>query len=134
MSNNNIPPIAAEPKKKTIQDVLSEDKGDDNFDFPVEFLEKADLTLPPEFEADIMAAEMLAHLANYKKFAAANKAARHSGDHARAEQMYKELAFSRMAVAIIQATHPKAKVIADEIAIFRAQKAALERKAVLAEE
>ena len=97
-------------------------------------MEKADLTLPSEYQDEVMGAELLAHITNYYQATAALKSARNMGDHARAEQLYKTVAFSRLAVAVIQHDFPNTKEIADELGKFRAKQARQQRRALLEEE
>ena len=116
-------------EKKQPQEVLSDEDAELGFDPKI--LETVDLKLSPSFELDIMAAELLEHLANYHKAKAAVKAARHQGDHARAEQMYKLMKFSKMAGAVIQSDFPGAKALADQIGEVRAKQARLNRLALM---
>lgn len=114
----SIEEIKAAPK--TIQSLLAAEDKEDDFDFPVEALEKANLSLPEAFELELMAAEMLGHLQNYHTSKTALRAARQSG-HQRAEEFRKTMEFSRLAVAMIQHQFPDVKGVADRIAEVRAR-------------
>lgn len=100
-------------------------------DIDLKVLEAVDLKLPPSYELEILALELLDHLGNYHRALVGVKSARNSGDHGRADQLYKLMAFSRLAVAILQSEHPGIKVIADEIGEVRAQQAKVQREALL---
>ena len=94
-------------------------------------LERVDLSLPQEYELEAMANEMLSHLAAYATASAAGRAARHLGDHRRAEELGRQAAFNRAAVAVMQYRYPKAKAMADEIADLQARRARKNRQAAL---
>lgn len=91
-------------------------------------LEGADLSLPGDYEVDLMAGELLGHLTNFKTSKAAWQAARNSGDHQKAEQMYRLMSYSRLAAAIIQHDHPAAKAITDELAKLKVTQAVQNRQ------
>ncbi len=94
-------------------------------------LDEVDLDLPEGFTMEIMATELLEHLAQYSKAAIALKSARNSGDHPQAEKMYKLMSYSRVSAAIIQSGYPGAKAVADDIANFRAKDVKAKRAAML---
>ncbi len=120
-----------ETKPLSIQDLLNADKAEDEeLDLDPAILKAADLGLPQEFKIEAMAEELLEHISSYHKAKAANQAARHSGDHVKAEQMYRLMAFSRLAAAIIQAENPGVKAIADDIGFFRAKRVREQRDAL----
>ena len=96
-----------------------------------EILKGASLSLVPSFETEVMAQELLEHLSNYHRALVGVKSARSSGDHAKADQLYRLMAYSRLAAAIIQSDHPGIKTIADEIGEVRAQQAKMQRAALL---
>lgn len=102
-------------------------------EIPVEALEDVDLTLPLEFRLDIFAMELLEHLSSYQRLAVAVKAARHQENHPRAEEVSRQMAYSRMMAALIQHEYPGAKAVADQIAQIRAKQAAEQRTALLKE-
>ena len=112
---------------------VATEKSDDGLNLDPTILDTVDLSLPSEFLAESLAEELLEHLSNYHKAKAANQAARHSGDNQKAEQMYRLVAYSRLAVAIIQHENPGVKAIADAIARFRAKRVQEQRTAVLRE-
>ena len=121
-------------KPKSISELLDAEKGEDEVGLDPAILERVDLVLPPEFMLEAMAEELLEHTATYHKAKAANKSARNSGDHAKAEQMFRLMAYSRLAAAIIQAENPGVKAIADQIAEFRAKRIKDTRATALAKE
>ncbi len=116
---------------QSVQDFLKAESGEEDFSFPLDELQAADLKLPTDYVTDIMAAEVLDHLTNHYRARAALRAARNSGDSQQAERLFKLLSFSRLAVAIIQHEYPEAKGVADEIAQYRALTASNQRKALL---
>lgn len=128
--------MADETKTRTISDILKEGETDtpETPDISTEALDKADLTLPPEFQLDSMAAEMVEHLANYHKANAGRKAARAQGDGARAEQLFKLMSYSKLAAAYIQQLFPGIKKVANEIALSRAIQAKRARQLLLSEQ
>ena len=81
-------------------------------EIPVEALESVDLDVPGAFLDEIMAAEMMGLLSEYHKTVNGASAARHVGDHQRAEALTKQEAFLRAAIARIQHFYPNAKGIA----------------------
>lgn len=108
------------------------EEGPDNvLDMDGALLDDVDLELPDAFNLEIMATELLEHLASYAKAGTALKAARNSGDHPQAEKMYKLMAYSKVSAAIIQSGYPGAKGVADEIARFRAKDVKSRRVAML---
>lgn len=119
-------------KPKTIAEQLKADAEDGSGPpIDLETLEKAVLSLPPEFMLDSLAAELVEHLANYHKAKAALRAARAQGDSQRITAMASLMNYSRLAAAAIQGEHPGVKAIADEIAEARALQARRQRKAML---
>ena len=73
---------------------------------PPEALENVDLSLPVSFQDEIMAADVLDHISVYHKMEALRKAARHQGQHDKAEKYAAEAAFARNAAALIQHEYP----------------------------
>ncbi len=123
-----------ESRLKSILEQITETEGLKDEDAPAidpKILESVDMTLPKEYEAELMASEMLAHLQNYKQAKAAYQAARNLGQHDRAEQLSKQVTFSRLAVALIQSQYPEAKAIADQLALANVKRAETTRKAML---
>lgn len=115
----------------TEQEKQSDVEMDSDLDIdPVTTLENVDLNLPGDYETDIMAEELLAHLTTYHRVKAALKSARSTGDNKRAEELYKNMSFSRMAAAVIQRDCPSAKAVADEMAACRALNATNQRKVI----
>lgn len=125
-----------EPKARTISDILKESETDivDSPDISPEALDKADLSLPDEFQLDSMAAELVEHLANYHKANAGRKAARAQGDGQKAEQMFKLMSYSRLAAAYIEQSFPGVKAVADVIARTRAIQVKRARQQLLSAE
>ena len=115
-------------EKKTQAEGVQEEELD------TKILEAVDLSLPDTFQEEAMGAELLEHITIYHRAMASNKAARHSGDQGKAEQMFRLASFSRLAAAIIQAEHPGAKAVADEMAKYRVMRARAERQAAITEE
>lgn len=124
-------------KSKSIMEMLKEDaevEADDLLNLDPRILEAADLKLPAEFEMESMAEEHLEHLNNYHKAKIANRAARASGDNQKAEQMFKLMSLSRMAVALIQSQYKGVKAISDRIGTMRAKKLKESRDTFLLQE
>lgn len=120
--------------KESIKDVLNAGKADpEELTIDAALLEAVDLSLPPEYEAELMATELLGHLSAFHQAKAAWQAGRSSGDHNKAEQMYRLMSYSRLAAAIIQHDFPQAKGIADIIAKAKAAQAVKARAATGAE-
>ncbi len=116
---------------KNILEEEEEEEGALTADEVTALLGKVDLSLPETFDDDIMGSELLDHLSNFHKAKVGMKAARHSGDHPKAEQLGKLMSYSRLAAAIIQAQNPRAKALADELATVRAKLAKAQRQSVL---
>ena len=90
-------------------------------------LDNVDLSIPGDYQAEIMALELVVHLQNYHKAVAAAKAARQAENHQEAERLQKIVLLSKMNVALIQSKHPGAKAIADTIMRDQARQAAANR-------
>ena len=116
--------------KSVLELLKQEDEGGDGT-VTAGMLAKADLTLPAEFEMDSMAAEMVEHLSSYHRTRVALKAARAQGDSQRAEQLFKAMAFSRLAAALMQSEYPGIKAVADNIARARVKQVQGQRQALL---
>ena len=97
---------------------------------PIEALEAVDLTMPDDYALDIMASEMVTHLQEYHKLVTQQRAYRQAEDHPRAEQLSKQILGHKMAVAVIQHKHPKAKAMADEMMAINAAQAGRNRAAL----
>lgn len=129
--------MSKEGEPKTIRDLLpgGEDEKED-----LELLAqlagedgklKVDLSMPENFQIDIMASQMVEHLVSYEQTRQAWKSARGSGQHKRAEDLFAQMNFNQLTIAIIQAKYPKAKGLADEMMKVRAKQAELQRQALL---
>ncbi len=94
---------------------------------------KVDLSLPAEFELDIMAGQLLQHLTSYKQLYHARRAARGSGDHVQAEKLGKQMQYNQLTAAVIQRAYPKAKKLADTLAIIQAKQTSANRQKQLDE-
>ena len=90
---------------------------------------KVDMSLPAAYELEVMAQQLLAHLASYHQSEAAWKAARNTGDNAKAKQLFDQLQYNRLTAAIIQRAYPEAKAMADQIAEVNAGELQKSRKA-----
>ena len=93
-----------------------------------------DLSLPEEYELDIMAQQLLAHLTSYKQNYQAWRAARNTEDHAQAQKLFNQMRYNQLTAAIIQRSYPKAKVLTDEIALVQIKNVKANRKAQLDKE
>ena len=80
-------------------------------DIPPKALEAVDLSLPADYENEILAMELLAHISNYRRMELARVSARNQGLHDKAEQLAKEAAYSRTIAAFIQYKYPETKVL-----------------------
>ena len=126
-------PTKVESKPKSISELLEADRGDDLGDVSPAVLEKVDVRLPKDFQLEVMADELLAHLSNFHKATAAWKSARNQGDHAKAEQMFRLRSYCKLAAAIIQDEYEGVRAVAEQLAAFRVKRARAEREAALAE-
>ena len=95
---------------------------------------KVDLSLPQEYELEVMADQLLAHLGSYRQNWQAWRAARNTGDHANAKRLFDQMQFNKLTSAIIQASYPRAKALADELGQIRAKTARDNRKRALENE
>lgn len=124
----------AEEKKRTFTDLLLKaEESQDNDELLAKVMDKdgnlkVDLGLPTDFEAEIMAGQMVEHLIAYAQNHEAWRSARNQADNARARQLFEQMNYNRLTVSIIQAQYPGAKVIADEIMSIRAKLAKANRQ------
>lgn len=95
---------------------------------------KVDLSLPEVYELDIMAQQLLGHITSYKQNKEAWRAARNSSDRAKAQQIFTQMRFNELTAAIIQRAYPKAKALADELALINARTTQANRKVQLEKE
>lgn len=102
--------------------------------FPIEALEKLDDSLPKEYEDEILASELLDNLSVYHRSEKARKAARHQGDHKKAEELGKQAAICRTAAALIQYEHPGTIPIYKELARAKAIQSRKSREGLLEDE
>lgn len=94
-------------------------------------LEGVDLTIPEEFELEVMAGLMVDNLKEYQRAIVLERAARHNLDYKRAEELAKIAVNTRTAIALIQKKHPRAKAIADQVMKLEAQRIARAREAMV---
>jgi hypothetical protein len=99
-----------------------------------EILRTADFSLIPEFEEEIMAVELLDYLSMRLRLLNAWRAARNSGNHQRAQELYRQMAMARLSAALIQGEHPNVKSLADDLAKTRVIEARNRRRTLLDEE
>jgi len=92
---------------------------------------KGDFSMPKEFEVEIMAQQMVDHLTTYKQLKKAYIAAKNQGDHKRRGELFQQMRFSQVTVAMIQFEFPAAKEIADEIMQVRVAEVRRNRESAL---
>ena len=92
---------------------------------------KVDLSMPHDFLADIMASQMVEHMVSYEQSRQAWRSSRNQGNHAKAKQLFEQMQFNQLTIAIIQAQYPEAKVLADELMEVRAKQVRTQRKNAL---
>lgn len=95
---------------------------------------KVDMSLPEQYELEVIAQQLLGHLTSYTQNGKAYVAARNSGDHAKRQQIWTQMQYNQLTAAIIQRAYPKAKALADELAVLQARQAKLNRGKQLASE
>ena len=141
----NFPPAAPSPtlpddeaKEPSINALLDELEDESADTLPSteaqRLLENTDLSLPHEFELEILADELLGVLGTYKRASYGRKSARNLGDTQRAQQMAQLERYSRLTAAMMMADYPGLKNIADEIATARAREAQRRRAQLLEDE
>jgi len=141
----NFPPAALSPtlsdgetKEPSISALLDELEDESADTLPSteakRLLENTDLSLPQEFELEILADELLGVLGTYKRASYGRKSARNLGDTQRAQQMAQLERYSRLTAAMMMADYPGLKNIADEIATARAREAQRRRAQLLEDE
>ncbi|MEE9158105.1 MAG: hypothetical protein V3U60_06940 [Gammaproteobacteria bacterium] len=108
-------------QSKTIKELLKLEDFDDLPEISPAVLERADLSLPETYLIESMAEELVAHLMAYHSSKVGVRTARAQGDHSKAEQLGKQMGYSRLAAALIQDEHKGVKGIADQISAYRAQ-------------
>lgn len=116
-------------KNPTIADILNKDKEDNELDISPQVLDKVDLSLPQEYLIEIVAEELVGYLTNYHQYNIGYRTARASGDHQKAEQLYKQMSHSRLAAALIQSEYKGIKELADKIAGYRVETVKKSREA-----
>lgn len=100
-------------------------------DVPIEALEDVDMELPKDFADEMFAEEVLSNVIAFHKTEAARKAAKHQGDHDRAELLNKQAQICKSAAALIQYEHPETKIIYKELASIRASQVKTNRQSIL---
>lgn len=76
---------------------------------------KVDTSMPEAFMLETQAELMVEHLVAFHKWMAKAQAARAQGENQLAESSWREVAFNRLVVAMIQNKYPDAKKLADTI-------------------
>lgn len=127
--DNGEETITTEEKPKTISQLLDEGKEDGEEEIDPAILDKVDLTLPKEYVLETMAEELVSHLSAYATAKTGWRTARAAGEHAKAEQFYKQMSFSRLASALIQSEYPGVKKLADKLALYRKRTVEKQREA-----
>ena len=92
---------------------------------------KVDLSMPEDFLVDISANQMVEHMVSYEQSKQTWRSLRNQGNHAKAKQNFEQMQFNQLTIAIIQAKHPGAKKLADELMEVRAKQAKAQRSNVL---
>lgn len=127
-------------KLTSLRDMLGKDDSDTDDDkLAAELLNAegkliVDTTLPSGYQEEIMAQELLQHLANYARFTQAWRAARNGNDQARARQMFDQMKYSQLTAAIIERAYPNAKKLADELAEIQVRQIRKNRQAQQAQD
>lgn len=129
--------MSEEAKKvKSFQEALSrEDETAEDSALLAELLDAdgklvVDLSLPGDYELDVMAQQLLLHLTSYYQSREAYRAARHT-DQGRKTQIWQQMQFNQLSAALIQKAYPKAKGLADQLAKIQAKQAAATRDRLL---
>jgi hypothetical protein len=78
-----------------------------------------------------MAQLLVDHLSGYHQNKQAWKSARNLGNHQRAQQLFEQMKYNQLTVAMIQSDYPGVKTIADEIMAIRAKETKERRKSIL---
>ena len=91
---------------------------------------RVDTSLPEEYELEVIAQQLLAHLTSYHQNREAYRAARNT-DQGRRTQIWNQMQFNQLTAALIQKAYPKAKALADQLATIQAKQAAVNRERML---
>ncbi len=124
-------------KKLTISDLLPKDEeGKEDEQLYAQLVGedgklKVDLSMPENFLIDIMASQMVEHMVGYEQSKQAWTSSRNQGNNAKAKQFFEQMQFNQLTIAVIQARHPKAKALANEIMKARAKQAELQRNSLM---
>lgn len=92
---------------------------------------RVDLSMPDGYHDDIMATQMIENLTAYEQNRQAWRAARNQGNNGRSTQLFEQMNYHQLVVAIIQAEYPNAKIIADAMMEVRARGAKINRENAL---
>ena len=92
---------------------------------------KVDMGMPDGFMVDIMASQMVEHMVSYEQSRQIWRSLRNQGNHAKAAQAFEQMQHNQLTIAIIQAKHPQAKAIANQLMEVRAKQADTARKNAL---
>ena len=128
-----------ETKPKKIADLLPKDEDElDDAELLAKLTDKdgklkVDTSLPVDFELEIMAQQVLENTTAYATTRQQWRSARNSGDNSKAQQLFKQMNYHQLTVAVLLAEFPKAKKIADEIGRARVKQAQQNRASLIAE-
>lgn len=92
---------------------------------------KVDTSMPASFMLETQAELMVEHLIAFHKWMAKAQAARAQGENQLAESSWREVAFNRLVVAMIQNKYPDAKKLADTIMETSVEETTRRRSALL---
>lgn len=82
---------------------------------------KVDTSLPKELETEVMAQMLIDHIISFRQTRQAWIAAKQTADHARRQQLFQQMQYNQLTIAIIQHQYPEAKPIAELVARQRAR-------------
>jgi hypothetical protein len=128
-----------EKKAKTIMELLpQEEEAEDAKALLAKLVDadgklKADTSLPAEYQIEVMAELLLDHLTSYHQTRQAWRAAKNSGDHSKSQQLFQQMNYNQLTIAIIQAEFPVAKALSDSIAKARMKELTAKRNQLTGE-
>jgi len=122
-----------ELKAKKLSELMAKEEDDQDAGLVAELIGedgqlKVDLAIPAELETEVMAQMIVDHLISYVQTKAAYRSARNTADHARAKQLFEQMQYNQLTVAIIQHDYPQAKPLAEAIGKARAKEAEAKRR------
>lgn len=127
-----------EEKAKKLEDLLKrvakEPGAEDDMAVIAELIDDngnpiADMSMPREYEIEVMAIMMLDHLVSYKQSDRARIGARAAGNGTKAGECWQQMRYNQMTIALIQRDYPETKPIAAQLAKDRAKTIQQQRKA-----